>query len=99
MGALARMKAGAEDQGPQRCRFEVERKGGAVVPLEIRVTFDDGTVQLEHWTREESREVRWKRFEYLRPTKVKQVEIDAEDKLILDEQRSNNSSTRAADRQ
>ena len=68
---------------------DVRRWGGAVFPIEVRVTFDDGSVADERW----DGRTRWTRFRYLKPSRVRTVEVDPRRVLVLDVNSSNNSWT------
>jgi hypothetical protein len=82
---------------PQRCRAIITRYGGARAPLDIRVTFDDGRVEDLRWELRDQAGPRWKRLDFLGPSKVAQVELDPARKLLIDEDRANDSRTREAD--
>lgn len=68
---------------------DVRRWGGGVFPVEIRVTFDDGSVADEKW----DGKARWTRFRYRRTAAVRTVEVDPRHVLVLDVNYSNNSWT------
>ena len=56
-------------------------------PVDVRVTFDDGSSRVEHWDgRDEQRT-----FEYARAPAIAAVEIDPDRVLRLDVHRTNNS--------
>ena len=63
----------------------VQRKGELVLPVEVLVTFEDGTQKREGW----DGEGRYTTFTYKGP-KVKSVVVDPESKVPLDLQRLNN---------
>jgi hypothetical protein len=67
----------------------VERLGGIALPVDVEITFDDGSVTREHWNGQD----RWKRFEY---TGRQRVEWAVVDSLPLDVNLLNNSRMRAA---
>ncbi len=68
---------------------DVRRFGGATFPVEVRVTFADGSVVNEEW----DGRARWHRYTYLRPSAVRTVEIDPRYVLTLDVNHTNNSWT------
>lgn len=68
---------------------DVRRWGGGIFPVEVRVTFDDGSVANERW----DGKARWTRFRYRRPSAVRTVEVDPRHVLVLDVNYSNNSWT------
>jgi hypothetical protein len=63
------------------------RKGDLFFPQEILIVFENGEEIRETW---EGRD-RWKRFEYIKPNKLKMVKIDPEYKIPLDINQMNNS--------
>ena len=67
----------------------VQRVGSVVLPVDVHITFDDGSVSHEHWDGRD----RWKRFEYTGPQRVEWAVIDT---LPLDVNWINNSRMRAA---
>lgn len=67
----------------------VERAGAVVLPVDVHITFDDGSVTHEHWDGRD----RWKRFEY---TGSQRVEWAVVDTLPLDVNWLNNSRMRDA---
>jgi hypothetical protein len=80
-------------QQPSERRYHsevvVERLGGIALPVDVEITFDDGSVTREHWNGQD----RWKRFEY---TGRQRVEWAVVDSLPLDVNLLNNSRMRAA---
>lgn len=73
----------------QRCEVILKRYGGAMVPVEAKVTFDDGAIEMLSWPGRE----RWRRWVFTRSTGVRQVELDPAGALLLDNDRANNSHT------
>jgi len=67
----------------------VERLDSVVMPVDMHITFDDGSVTNEHWDGRD----RWKRFEY---TGTQRVEWAVVDSPPLDVNWLNNSRMRAA---
>lgn len=67
----------------------VERLGSVVVPVDVHITFDDGSTTGEHWDGRD----RWKRFEYTGPQRVEWAVVDSPP---LDVNWLNNSRMRAA---
>jgi hypothetical protein len=70
-----------------RNRVVIRRLGELVFPQEILITFEDGQEIRETWDGRD----RWKRFEYLKPAKLKMVRLDPDNKILLDENLMNNS--------
>jgi hypothetical protein len=81
----------ARREGPQyRSEVVVRRYGEATFPVEVLVTFDDGTQVTEHWDGLD----RWKLYSYLRPSAVATAQVDPRRVLLLDVNYTNNSKTR-----
>jgi hypothetical protein len=65
----------------------IQRKGDLCFPQEIMILFEDGEEIRETWDGKK----RWKRFEYIKPNKLKMAQIDPEFKIPLDINQMNNS--------
>jgi hypothetical protein len=65
----------------------VRRLAAGVFPVDIRVTFDDGSSRVERWDGRDERRT----FEYAAAPAIATVEIDPDDVLRLDVHRTNNS--------
>jgi hypothetical protein len=70
-------------------KVEVQRKGDWIFPVELLVTFEDGTTQTLHWSGEEGLKI----FEFSGGSKVKSAQIDPQQKIGLDLDMNNNSLT------
>jgi hypothetical protein len=68
-------------------RVAIRREGELFFPQEILIVFEDGEEIRETWDGKD----RWKRFEYIKPKKLKMVRIDPDNKILLDVNRMNNS--------
>jgi hypothetical protein len=68
---------------------DIKRWGEGIFPVEIRVTFEDGSVVQEKWDGQD----RGTRFRYQRPSPVRTVEVDPRHVLVLDVNWTNNSWT------
>ena len=68
----------------------IRRWGEATFPIEMKITFDNGEDILESWDGKE----RWVRFDYLKNTRVQKIEVDPENKLVLDVNHTNNTWVR-----
>jgi hypothetical protein len=79
-------QVGTEDK-LYRNRVVIRRRGDLFFPQEILILFADGQEVRETWDGRE----RWKRFEYVKPVKLKSACIDPEHKIPLDENQMNNS--------
>jgi hypothetical protein len=65
----------------------VRRLSSGVFPVDVRVTFDDGSSRVEHWDGRDERRA----FEYAPAPAIAAVEIDPDHVLRLDVHRTNNS--------
>jgi hypothetical protein len=65
----------------------VRRLAAGTFPVDVRVTFDDGSSRVEHWDGREERRA----FEYAPAPAITTVEIDSAHVLRLDVHRTNNS--------
>jgi aminopeptidase N len=72
----------------------VHRKGDFIMPVEVRITFDNGEQALERWDGRD----RWVRFSYDKKAKVVSAEVDPQHTVRLDKDFFNNSKTEEADR-
>jgi hypothetical protein len=72
---------------------KVYREGDGVLPVDIRVTFEDGSVETRQW----DGVYRWAKFTFTKPSKYKKVEIDPDRKILIDVDWSNNSRTAEPD--
>lgn len=68
---------------------EVARNGDWVFPVELKVTFEDGTTETLHWSGEEGQKV----FEFVGKAKIVSAQIDPQQKISLDLDLNNNSLT------
>ena len=80
-----------KDEPPaQRCEVQVSRRGDVRLPVELKVTFEDGTTHTESWDGQE----RWKRFVFEWPGDKGDISLAEVHGLdVLDAQPSNNSQT------
>jgi hypothetical protein len=67
----------------------VRRLGNGTFPVDVRVTFADGTAQTEHWDGVTA----FRAFEFLRAATIRRVDVDPQRVLLLDVARTNNSWT------
>jgi hypothetical protein len=67
----------------------VQRKGDWIFPVELLVTFEDGSTETLHWSGEEGMKV----FEFSGSKKIISAQIDPNYKLSLDVDINNNSMT------
>lgn len=70
----------------------IRRWGEAVFPIEVKITFDNEEEIMEQW----DGLARWHQFDYVKSAKVVKVEVDPENKLVLDVNHANNSWLRNA---
>jgi hypothetical protein len=67
----------------------VRRIGEAIFPVDLVVTFEDGSTARERWDGRD----RWKLYRYTRSAKAKQAVVDPDRVLLLDLNYTNNSRT------
>jgi hypothetical protein len=67
----------------------VRRLGSGVLPVDLRVTFEDGSTATQSWDGQEP----WRAFRFRRGVRVASVEVDPDYVLRLDVNRTNNSWT------
>jgi aminopeptidase N len=67
----------------------VQRLGEAVFPVDVEVTFADGSKAREHWDGRD----RWKLYTYERADKADYAQVDPNRTLLLDVNYTNNSMT------
>jgi hypothetical protein len=86
-----------ESKKPIRSTFIVHRLGDFILPVTIQVTFEDGSKVRELWAPgpDEGAEGnnRWKRFTYVRGTKIVSAELDPDHTVMLDVDHFNDSYT------
>lgn len=76
-------------QGQVLSKVEVQRKGEWVFPVEILITFEDGSTKTIEWSGQEGIQV----FDFEGPQKVVSACIDPQQKIGLDVDLNNNSLT------
>ncbi len=67
----------------------VRRYGEAIFPVDVLVTFEDGSTARERWDGRD----RWTMYRYTRAAKAKQAVVDPDRVLLLDLNYTNNSRT------
>ena len=67
----------------------VRRYGEAIFPVDLLVTFDDGSQTRERWDGRN----RWKLYRYTKPVRARQAVVDPDRVLLLDLNYTNNSRT------
>jgi Peptidase family M1 domain len=70
----------------------VHRKGDFILPVDIKIRFNDGQTTDEHWDGRD----RWVRYTYVRKAKVVSAVVDPGQKVWLDKDFFNNSRTEKA---
>ncbi len=73
--------------GARSSSAAVRRLAAGMFPIDVRVTFADGSSHVEHWDGRDERRV----FEYAAAAPIESVEIDPDHVLRLDVRRTNNS--------
>ena len=74
-------------QTTYRTYVTVHRNGDFVLPVDLKVTFDNGSPVVEHWDGKD----RWIRYTYDRKARVASAEIDPQHNVWLDRNFFNNS--------
>ncbi len=72
-----------------RSVVKVQRRGEAVLPVDILLVFADGDSVKEVWDGRD----RWLRIEHTRPARLVSAEVDPDRKCVLDSNFTNNSRT------
>jgi aminopeptidase N len=72
----------------------VHRKGDFIMPVEVRIKFDNGEQAFERWDGRD----RWVRFSYDKKAKVVSAEVDPQQTVRLDKDFFDNSKTEETDR-
>jgi len=78
-----------KEEGNWESEVSVVREGSISFPVNIEILFEDGKKIKEFWDGKE----RWRKFKYVKPSKVISAIIDPEGILLLDRNRFNNSMT------
>jgi hypothetical protein len=87
--AVARVTSTETDSGAIDSLVLVRRLGDGVFPVDVQVTFDDGSNVIERWDGQEP----WHLFRYRRDARVRSAEVDPRRLLLLDVNTANNSWT------
>lgn len=91
--AVTSIRNERSDDGTDSVLFEsritVERRDEAVVPVEVRIEFADGSAFGDVWSGEE----RYKVYRFTKPSRAVAAHIDKERKLLVDYNLLNNSLT------
>ena len=85
---LERARAGGAT-GSYRSVVVVRREGEAVFPVDVLLVFEDGEEIVRRWDGER----RWLEIVEIRPARLAYAEVDPDEILLLDVDRSNNSYT------
>lgn len=88
-GGARRFADGSRSQATWRSEVVVQRLGEAVFPVDVLVRFSDGSTAREPWDGRD----RWKLFTYDRASAAVSAEVDPNQVLLLDMNRTNNSRT------
>ena len=70
------------DTGTYTCEVIIQNTGAIHVPVDIDLKFEDGTTQRERW--EDRGAGNWQHFVVQRSSKLAEVRIDPEGKVLLD---------------
>jgi hypothetical protein len=88
--AVEQLKS-TRDGNAYRTDVIVRRNGEAIFPVDVLVTFEDGGQQREHW----DGQARWQQYTFDRPSRAVSAQVDPEQLLLLDVNRTNNTSALA----
>jgi hypothetical protein len=77
------------DAGAVESTVMIRRLAPGIFPVDVRVTFDDGTRVVETWDGASP----WRNLTYEKKTRVSRVDVDPDRRLALDVHRTNNSWT------
>ena len=72
----------------------VRRLGEVKIPVDVLAVFEDGEEVRETW----DGQYRWRKFVFIHPSRIKKAIIDPDFKLVLDQNRTNNSMMRNVNR-
>ncbi len=89
-GDAAAFSSGERGDGAWRTEVVVKRLGDGVFPVDVLVTFEDGTTARERWDGRD----RWTLFVFERPSPAISGVVDPDHVLLLDVDLTNNSETR-----
>jgi hypothetical protein len=78
-------------EAPWQVEVLLRRDGGLSIPIDVRLTFDDGTTRDDTWTREEQLARAWKRLAFESETKLVSAQLDPEKGIFLDANCSNDA--------
>ncbi len=76
-----------KEEGNWESEVVIVKEGSISFPVKIKILFEDDKKIEEFW----DGKGKWKKFKYIKPVKVKSVEIDPEKIFLLDRNRFNNS--------
>jgi aminopeptidase N len=79
----------ARDGAVFRTELIVRRNGEAIAPVDVLVTFADGSQQRETW----DGQARWRRYTFDRASRAMSAQVDPDRVLLLDVNYTNNSKT------
>jgi hypothetical protein len=85
-----RIEKARKDKGQKaqyRITIKLKREGEAVFPVDMKMTLENGETVREQW----DGKPRWVKYEYLKTSRPKRVEIDPEHKILLDGNIADNS--------
>lgn len=88
-GVLDDVPSGQGLRHNRRSAVEIQRKGDWIFPVEVLVTFEDGSTELVTWSGEAGQHT----FEWFDHAKVVSAQIDPQHKMALDVDWNNNSLT------
>lgn len=87
----AESAAAAEGDPAWAIEVRVHRKGDLVLPVKVRLEYEDDTVEELFWSRSEQLQQRWLRLELRRDARLRSAAVDPDRGYFLDTDRSNNA--------
>lgn len=75
------------DEGIINSEVTIVRNGEVIIPVEVKIRFENGEVFTETWDGSE----RWKKYKFKTDSKVISAQVDPDNKILLDINITNNS--------
>jgi hypothetical protein len=86
-GKRENVKQGASDEGGWDSSVLVRRRGTLSFPVDVELTFADGSNRRERWEAEQE----WKRFTWHGPAALRGAVVDPDDRVLIDMNLGNNA--------
>lgn len=79
----------SEDTTLYYSEARIRRKGQFRFPVDVQLVFSNGDTLRDHWDGQDP----WKKYVFIRPDRLLEVQVDPEQKILLDRNWTNNSLT------